>query len=226
MLQKSQVVLDKHSDVRDAREIHRQSIKAESKRKAGDNLRVESTIPSLAADLLEYRRVDHAAAGQLQPLATEHLGMDVNLVAWFGKRKKVRTEAHFGFRTEKLSKEIFQRALQVGDRDIAVDDETLHLRELGEVRCIHLIAAIRGARSDHAHWRRLRFHDAYLHRRGMRSQETPIGKVKGIQLVARGMIWWSIERIETIPFSLNVRSIGQGKPEPAKYLYSLGQASV
>ena len=78
------------------REIHRQSIKPKSKGKPGDNFWVESTVPPLAANLLEDCRVNHAAAGKLQPLAAEHLGMEVNLIAWLGKRKKVRTEAYLG----------------------------------------------------------------------------------------------------------------------------------
>ena len=100
LLEESQVVLDKHSDVRDAREVHCQSIKPKAKRKSGDNLRLESTVSSLPANLLEHRRVNHAAACELEPLAAEHLSMDVNLVTWLRKREKSRTEPHFSFGTE------------------------------------------------------------------------------------------------------------------------------
>src|SRR6476620_1411654 len=100
LLKESQVVLDKHSDVRDAREVHCQSIKPKAKRKPGDNFWVESTISSLPTNLLEHRRVNHATACELEPLAAEHLSMDVNLVAWLRKREKVRTEPHFRFGTE------------------------------------------------------------------------------------------------------------------------------
>ena len=50
----------------------------------------------------------------------------------------------------------------------------------------------------------------------MRAQEAAIGKIKGILLVAGGMVWRRVERIETMPLGLDVGSLGNRKPHAAE----------
>ena len=50
----------------------------------------------------------------------------------------------------------------------------------------------------------------------MRSQQAPVGQIKGIELVAGRMIRGRVERVKAMPFGFNVRSVRQREPEPAK----------
>ena len=84
------------------------------------------------------------------------------------------------------------------------------------MRGIHFIAAVGGTGSNDAHRRRRCFHNADLHARGVRAQEAAIGKIKGVLLVARGMVRRRVESIETMPLGLDVGSIGNRKPHAAE----------
>ena len=97
----------------------------------------------------------------------------------------MRTEANLGFRAQKLAKKKFERPLEIGDRNLPIHDETLHLCELGKVGGIDLVAPIGSAGSNHAHRRSLRFHHANLDCRGVRPEQPAVGQIEGVQLVAR-----------------------------------------
>ena len=63
-----------------------------------------------------------------------------------------------------------QRALEVREREAAVDGEALDLHEHRRVRRVERVAAVDAARADHVDRRRLRLHHAHLHGRGLRAQ--------------------------------------------------------
>ena len=92
------------------------------------------------------------------------------LHARLGEREEVGAEQHLALGAEELAREVLQRALQVAEREAAVDGEALDLLEHRRVRRVQRIAAVDAARADHVHGRRLRLHRAHLDRRGLRAQ--------------------------------------------------------
>ena len=96
LLQEAQVVLVEQPDVVDAVLQHRDALHADAEREPGDLLRV-------VADGFEHRRVDHAAAENLEPAgvladaaarAAAALAADVDLRARLGVRKEARAQPH------------------------------------------------------------------------------------------------------------------------------------
>ena len=127
-------------------------------------------------------------ASSSQRVAAEGGGLDVDLEAGLGEGEEMRAEADLGVVAEQLAEEEFERALEIGEGDAFVDVEAFHLGELREVRGVDFVAAIGGAGRDDADGRRLRFHGADLDGGGLRAQEAAIGQVKGVLLVAGGVI--------------------------------------
>ena len=87
----------------------------------------------------------------------------------------MRAETELRIVTEQLAEEELQRAFQIGDVHAFVHVESLHLRELREVRGINLVAAICRTRRDDADGRRGLFHRANLHRARVRAQQAALG---------------------------------------------------
>ena len=130
----------------------------------------------------------------------------------------MRAETELRVVAEKLAEEELQRALEVRDAHAFIHVEPFHLVELREMRGIDFVAAIRGAGRDDADRRRAAFHRANLHRAGVRAQQSAIGQIKGVLLVARRMIGGRVERIETMPLRLDVRPIGEREAHAAENL--------
>ena len=128
----------------------------------------------------------------------------------------MRTEAELRVVAEKLAKEKLQRSFQVRDGNSLVHIKPLHLRELREVRRINFVTAIRSTRRDDAHGRGCFFHRANLHGARVRAQQTAIGEIESILLVARGVVGGRVQRVEAMPLGLDVRPVGERETHPAE----------
>ena len=81
--------------------------------------------------------------------------------------------------------------------------------KLRAVRRVHFIATISRARRDHPNRRRGGLHRANLHRRSVRAEQSSIRQIKCVLLVPRGMFGWRVQRVEAVPFVLNVWTISE-----------------
>jgi hypothetical protein len=95
---------------------------------------------------------------------------------------------------EEGAQEVHQAALQVAERDAAVDHQPLHLVEHRAVRRV-VVGAVGAAGRDDADRRRLGQHGADLQRAGLGAQHRPVaiglraGQVEGVVVLPRR--WWS-----------------------------------
>ena len=105
-----------------------------------------------------------------QPRAAAQEARDVELDARLGEREVVRAQADLAVGPEERAREVLERALEVRQREAAVDREALDLLEHRRVRRVERVAAVDAARADHVDRRRLLLHHAHLHRRGLRAQ--------------------------------------------------------
>ncbi len=160
----------------------------------------------------------HAAAANFDPLfaAFERFRFHVDLKTRLGERKIMRPKSHRRVGTEKLAHEEFKRPFQIGDADALVDVKPLDLMKLRAVGGVHFVAAVRGARRDHANRWRGRFHRPDLHGRGVGAQQTAVRQIKRVLFVSRRMIGRSVQRVETMPFRFDVGSIRQRESHAAK----------
>ena len=160
-------------------------------------------------------------------MVAERLGPDVDLVARLGEREKVRAELEVGARAEQLAEEEFERPLEVGEAHVFGDVETLHLRELGEVGGVDLVAPVGGPGGDDAHGRVVLLHDPDLDGRRVRAQQAAVGKVKRVLLVAGRMVGRGVQRIKTMPLGFDVRPVRNRKSHPLEAshgtVHELGQ---
>ena len=109
--------------------------------------------------------------------------------------------------TEERAGEIFDRALQVGEADVVVDDQALDLIELRTVRGIRGVAPVDGSGGDDADRGRVALHEPDLHRRGMGAQEQVVGfDVEAVHGVTRRMVLGDVERLEIVELVLHLRS--------------------
>ena len=173
----------------------------------------------------EDGRIDHPRPADLQParmladpatLATAHDAGEVVLDAGFGEGEEVRAESYFHVWPHDLAGEFRQHALEVGQRDLAVDVEPLDLVEVHAVRRIRSVAPVTTPRTDDSHRRRLPLHDPNLHRAGLRAQAAAIGQIEGILDIARRMLRGRIQRIEIMVDRLEVRPIGDHEPHASE----------
>src|SRR5690606_23811877 len=88
LAQETDVVVDEVADVGDAVQDHRQAVEAHAEGEAGHGLRIEKQVAAGLADGAEHGRIDHAAAGDLDPAVLASLGLklDVDLEARLGER--------------------------------------------------------------------------------------------------------------------------------------------
>src|SRR4051812_41541560 len=89
-----------------------------------------------------------AGAGAVRLLA--EYTSDVDLSAGLDEREVARAEAHRRVRSVEALGELREHALEMRERDVAVDEERLDLVEHRRVRRV-VVAAIDGARSDEGH---------------------------------------------------------------------------
>src|SRR5262245_32444502 len=167
LLQKADIILVKEPDVVDAIADHRNAFDAKTEGPAGPHFRI-------VAHILKHRWMNHAAAGDLQPLlahlAGERAG-EIDLEARFGVAEVVRAEANPHVFPEHLFEDKLDRALKVADGHASIDIHAVDLLEGRVVRGVGVIPAIHPARHDNAHRRRLRFKDAHLNRSRVSAQQ-------------------------------------------------------
>ena len=113
---------------------------------------------------------------------------------------------------KKRAQEVDQRALQMAERQVAIEDQALALVEHRRVRRV-VVGAVGAADDDDADRRRLRQHGADLHRRGLRAQHRRrrVARARQVERVvvgARGMVRRDVERAEIHPVGFDVGTIG------------------
>jgi hypothetical protein len=86
--------------------------------------------------------------------------------------------------------------------------------ELRAVCGVHFIASISRAGRNHADRRRRILHGADLHGRGVGAEKPAVRQIKGVLLVARGVIGRGVEGVEAMPFGFHVRTFGERKAHP------------
>src|SRR5512135_1109840 len=102
------------------------------------------------ADMLEYVRMHHAAAADLEPAA---FPAHIHLGRRLGERKERWTEAHLHiFSLEIVLQEIGDHAFEVGEAHALADPQTFHLMEHWRMGCVG-IDAIYAPWSDDANIR-------------------------------------------------------------------------
>src|SRR5262249_32361996 len=149
--QEAQVVRPQVADVRKAVAKDGDPLEAPPEGEAGHLLGV-------VADEPEHVRVDHPGAADLDPprvpahrtagtLAEE--ARHERLERRLGEREVVRDELRLALLAEQLPQQMQERALEVGERDPAVDREALHLVEHRVVRRVRRVAAVAAAERDH-----------------------------------------------------------------------------
>src|SRR5688500_11699541 len=124
LAQEAHVVVEEASQVVDAVTQHREALDAQAEREAGVAFRID-------ADVTQHVRMDHAAAEHLQPAraAVRLLPSDVHFRRRLGEREIARTEPHFEIALEERAHEFAQRALEVGEAGVLVDQQALDLVE-------------------------------------------------------------------------------------------------
>src|SRR5580698_8198033 len=228
LAQESHVALKEHLDVVDAVLQHREAIDADAESETADFFRV-------VAHESVHRGIDHARAEELDPAralalrarstagrnaaaAAEH-ARNVELDRRLGERKITWPEARFHAGTEKLFYEVFDRAGEVAEGDVGIDREPFDLMEGEGVRRVGIVAAIDLAGNDHAYGRLALFHRADLHRRSVRAQQERRRRtlrkvdIKGVHVVADGMKFGNVERLEVVVRRFDFRTFDDGKAD-------------
>src|SRR5690606_10956005 len=117
-----QVVVKERAQVVHAVAQHRQPLHAHAEGEAGVALGVD-------ADRAQHVRMDHAAAQHLEPAraAVGALPGDVDLGAGLHEGEVAGAEAHLEIALEERAHELGQRALEVGESGVLVDQQALAL---------------------------------------------------------------------------------------------------
>src|SRR5581483_3425083 len=173
LLQDADVVVPEQPQIREPVPEHGDALDPEAEREAGPDLGV-------VADVDEHLRVDPAGTAHLDPagvladraaLAVADEAGDVELDGRLGEREEARPHADFTGRAEQLAEEVAHRALEVGERDPAVDDERLDLEERRGMRRVGRVPAVDAAGHDRPDRRLARLHQPDLVGRRMRAEK-------------------------------------------------------
>ncbi len=140
------------------------------------------------------------------------LALDVEFGRGLRVRKEARAEAGAHAGLEEPVREGLQRALEIAETDALVDDEPFDLREHRRVGGVEVVAAVDAAGRDDPHRRRVGLHEADLHPRRVRAEQTGtaargvgrerIGEVQRVLHVARRVLGRHVERLEVVPVVL------------------------
>src|SRR5437867_2575247 len=132
------------------------------------------------------------AAACAAATATAQEAQHVDLRRRLGEREEGRPEADLRATSEHLAREELERALEIADRDVAIDGQAFDLVEHRRVRDVG-VAPVDPARHDEAHGRPLRLHRPDLHGRGVRPQQRVLAQVERVLHVARRIIARDVE---------------------------------
>ena len=158
----------------------------------------------------------HAAAHHFQPagllahaaaLAGTHHALHVDFGRRLGEGEERRTETHAQRFFEEHPEEFLDGALEVGEADVLVDQQAFDLMEHRRVSDIG-VAAIDTAGADDADRRLLRFHGAYLNRRGVGTQQHVRVEIEGVVHRPRRVVARDIERLEVVVVVFDFRPLG------------------
>ena len=200
-------------------EDHGEAVEAHAEGEAGDLLGVEEGVTASFADSGEDGGIDHAAASDFDPAGFFAFGFElhIDLEAGLGEGEEVRAEADGGAGAEDLAEEEFQRAFEVGEGDVFVHVEGFDLIENAEVGGVDLIAAVGSTGGDDADGQGFHgLHGADLHAGGVGAEELAVRHVKGVALVAGGVIGGRVQRIKAMPLGLDFGSVRQREAHAAE----------
>ena len=158
--------------------------------------------------------MDHPAPHDLDPAGTatnaaprtfavHALGVDLG--GWLGKRKIRRPEPDPHFLVIETAHEPDHRALQVGEADALVHDQSLHLVKHRRMREVGLTPKHPAGTDDADRGSRL-LHDAHLHGRRMRSQDVAAFEVEGIPHRSGWMMRRQVECFEVVIVVFDLRA--------------------
>ena len=105
-----------------------------------------------------------------------------------------------------------QRAFQVGEADVFINDQTFHLVEHRGVGLI-VVVTIDASRRDNTDRRLLVFHGADLHAGGLGAQQASGIEPESVVVSARRMVTRDIQRIEVVVIVFDFRARRHGKAE-------------
>src|ERR1700683_2104785 len=179
--QETDIIVREEAQVGNAVAHDRNPLDAEAEGVTGVFLRV-------IADLLEHRRVDHAATANLQPFAALDLAARaraINLEAPLREREEMGPKAELQALPQQFAEEIFEGPLQVAQRHSLVNDKPLHLEERHPVRRVDLVAAIAPARRNDPDRRRLLQHGVNLYRGSLRPHQAASAHALAVQSATR-----------------------------------------
>src|SRR5919202_1411390 len=207
--QAPQVVLPQQAQVREPVPEHRDPLEPEAEREAGDVVRV-------VADRLEHGGVDLPGAAHLDPagvLADRAAGPpareagDVELDRGLREGAEARPDPDLALRPEERAREAEERALQIGERDSAVDGQPLDLVEDRAVGRVRRVAPVAAAERHHVDGRLVRLHVADLAVRGVRPEEHVVVQVKGVARRAGRVPDRRVERVEVVVGVLDLAAV-------------------
>src|SRR5260370_40286845 len=113
----------------------------------------------------------------------------------------MRPKLDGGIGAEKFAHEKFERAFQVRDADVLIDVKTFDLMKLRAMRRVHFVATISRAGGNHANWRRRGLHRANLDGGSVGAEQSAVGQIKCVLLVARRMFRRRVQGTQAIPFA-------------------------
>ena len=205
MLEETQVVVEKQADVVDAVLEHGDALHPQAEGEAG-------VFFGVVAHGLEDRGMDHARPQDLQPaggladpaaLAPADDAGDVDFGGGFGEGEIAGAEAQADLGAEHLVHELGEHALQVGEGDVAVHQEPLHLVKHGGVGHVR-VPAVDLARGDDAHRGPAFLHDPDLHGGGVGAQQHLVVEIKGVLHVPGRVVRREIQGLEIVPVQLDL----------------------
>ena len=152
------------------------------------------------------------AAGRRAALAAAEDAGDLHLGAGLGEGEERRTETRLHARAEQRFHGVVERALQIAERDVGIDRQTLDLVEHRRVRGVGRIVAVHLAGNDDAH-RRLQLSMVRICtgevcvRSSKRSRcgfDSWSGDEQRVLRIARGMVRRKIQRLEIVVVGLDL----------------------
>ena len=232
LLQEAQVVLEEEPQVGHAVLEHRDPLDSHAERETLYPL----GVVALVAHEAEHVRVDHARAHDLDParplaegaeravtlapgrVAREarHVDLDTRL----GEREVAGAQAHPLALAEGRARELEQSALEVGQRDVLIHRETLHLREHRGVRGVG-VAPVDDTRHHDVDRRPLRLHRPDLHRRGVRPKQHLVREVEGVVVPTGRVPGRDVERREVVVVGLDLGTLDHPVAHPDEEVLDL-----
>ena len=200
---------------------HGDALDAHAEREALPLARVQSAIGQHAG-MHHPRAQNFQPVGPLADLAGLAVPADIDLHRRLGEGEVAGAEAHRQVgHGEEATQEIHQAALEVRERDAAVDHQPLHLMEHRRMRCV-MVGAPGAARRDDADRRLALQHGANLQRAGLGAQDDLVplrvaaGQVEGVLVLARGVMLGDVEGREIVPVALDVGAVDDRKTHRAE----------